>query len=133
MCVGLFVCVFAIGGRTVGPIGLKFCTEVAFHPGSVIGYVPTGRPPPPGRGWPRSASRGPCSPNRAFLGKLCKTKVGERPRFSGGGSGQIRCRTSPKGPAARPRPTGESGAVVHGPIGPKLGRRVQHVERGSQR
>ena len=65
-----------------------------------------GRPAPTsGRGWPRSASGGPPSPHRAFLRKLYKTKVGERPRFSGGGSGQIRPRTSPKWPGARPSPT----------------------------
>ena len=53
MCV--CVCMFAIGGRAVGLIGPKFCTEVALRPGSVLGWVRVGRPPPPGRGWPRSA------------------------------------------------------------------------------
>ena len=131
MCVCVFVCMFAIGGHTVGPIGPKFCTEVRSHPGSVIGYVRTRRPHPPGRGWPRSASGGPPSPNRAFLRKLYKTKVGECPRFSGGGSGQIWRRTLPKWPGARPSGTLGSAAVVPGPIGPKLGRSVGHVGKGS--
>ena len=63
------------------------------------------RPDPsswPGR--PKSASGGPCSPNRA-------TKVAERPKFSGGGSGQIRSRTSPRGPAASSSARGRSAAL----------------------
>ena len=70
MCVCLFVCMFAIGARTVDPTGPKFGMEMRSDPGSVIGYVRTGRPHPPERGWPRSASGSPHSPNRAFLRKL---------------------------------------------------------------
>ena len=57
MYVCMYVCVFAIGAKTVGPIGLKFGTEVRFHPGSVLGYVRVGYPHPPGRGRPRSGPR----------------------------------------------------------------------------
>ena len=98
----MYVCMFAIGGSAVGPMGLKFCKELALHPGSVLGWVWAGRPPPPGRGWPRSASRGPPSPNRAFPGKLYKTKVADSPWFSWGGSGQEMRRTS-SGPRGWPR------------------------------
>ena len=37
----MYVGMFAIGARTVGPIWLKFCTEMQSYPGSVIGYVRT--------------------------------------------------------------------------------------------
>ena len=37
MYVCMYVCMFAIGARTVGPRELKFSTEVGFHPGSVFG------------------------------------------------------------------------------------------------
>ena len=77
----MYVCMFAIGARTAGPRELKFGTEVGFHHGSFIGKVWTGRAPPPGRGWPQSASGGPPSPNRAFPRKLYKSKVGEHPQF----------------------------------------------------
>ena len=37
MYVCLFICMFAIGARTVGARGLKFGTELGFHPESVLG------------------------------------------------------------------------------------------------
>ena len=55
-----------------------------------------------GGGSLNSGSGGPCSRHRGFLGKLHKTKVEEHPRYSGGGLGQIRSSTSPRGPADRP-------------------------------
>ena len=102
MCVGMCVCMFAIGTRAVGARGLKFGTELGFHPKSVFAQVRTGRTSPPGRGSLKSGSGGPCSRHRGFLGKLHKTKVEEHPRYSGGGLGQIRSSTSPRGPADRP-------------------------------
>ena len=41
MCVCVYVCMFAIGGRAVGPIWPKFCTEMQSYPESVIGYIRT--------------------------------------------------------------------------------------------
>ena len=75
----MFVCMFAIGARTVGAAGLKFGMELGFSPGEVIANVWAGWTSPPDRGRPKSASGGPRSPNRAFLGKLYKTKVEEHP------------------------------------------------------
>ena len=80
---------FAIGTHTVGARELKFGTEKGFYPDMVLANVWAGRTSPPGRGRPKSASGGPCSPNRAFLGKLYKTKVEEQLKYSEGGSGQI--------------------------------------------
>ena len=37
MYVCLFICMFAIGARTVGARGLKFGTEMGSHPESVFG------------------------------------------------------------------------------------------------
>ena len=119
----MFVRMFAIGARTIGAMGLKFGTELGFKPWEVIANVWAGRTSPPGRGRPKSASGGPCSPNRPLLGKLILKKVEEHPRYSGGGSGQIRPRTSPRGPSAR----GGSAAVVIGLIVPKLGGCVAHM------
>ena len=75
----MFVRMFAIGARTVGATELKFGMELGLYPEKVLAKVRAGRTPPPGRGRPKSASGGPCSPNRAFLGKLYKTKVEEHP------------------------------------------------------
>ena len=91
------VCMFAIGACTIRATELKFGTELGFHPGKVLAYVWIGRTPSPGRGRPKSASGGPCSPNGAFLGRLHKTKVAEHHQFCQSRSGQIRSRTSPRG------------------------------------
>ena len=128
----MFVRMFAIGARTVGATELKFGMELGLYPEKVLAKVRAGRTPPPGRGRSKSASGGPCSPNHAFLGKLYKTKVEEHPWYSGGGSGQIRSRTSPRGPAARPSARGRSAAVVIGPIELKLGRCVTPMEKWSK-
>ena len=37
MCVCVCVCMFAMGARTLGARGLKFGTELGFHPESVFG------------------------------------------------------------------------------------------------
>ena len=118
----MHVCTY-VCARTIGAMGLKFGTELGFKPWEVIANVWASRTSPPGRGRPKSASGGPCSPNRPLLGKLILKKVEEHPRYSGGGSGQIRSRTSPRGPSAR----GGSAAVVIGLIEPKLGRCVAHM------
>ena len=103
------------------PIGLKFGREVCHHPGSIFGKVEAGRPLLPDREWPWSASGGPCSLNRVFLGKIYKTKIAKQPRFSGGRSGQIQSPTLPRGPAATPSSRVGSAAVVSGPIRLKFG------------
>ena len=61
------VCLFSIGGHTVGPTVLKFGTEDHIYPGEVIGYISFQYPYPLGQGRPKSGSGGPCSPNSAFL------------------------------------------------------------------
>ena len=68
-----------IGGHTIRPIVLKFGMEDHIYPWEVIGYILLWYPNPLGQGRPKSASGGPYSPNRAFLRKLYKTKVAERP------------------------------------------------------
>ena len=105
---------FAIGARNFEATKLKFGTELGFHPEMVLANFWAGWTPPPGPGRPKSVSGDPCGLNRAFLGNLYKTKVAERPLYSGGGSGQIRCRTSPRGPAASPSARGWSAAIVIG-------------------
>ena len=75
----MFEWMFAIGARTFEAM------EMGFHPWKVLVNVRTGRTSPPGRGRPKSASGGTYSQNRAFLGKLYKTKVHEHPQLKGGG------------------------------------------------
>ena len=48
MCV--CVCLFSIGGHTVGPAMLKFDMEDHIYPGEVIGYILFRYPYPQGRG-----------------------------------------------------------------------------------
>ena len=79
--------------------------------------VESSRSPPPGWGRPQSASGGPCSLNRALVGKIYKTKIAEYSQFSGGRSGQIWSGTLPRGPAGATSSRGGSAAVVPGPIG----------------
>ena len=98
--------------------------EDRIHHGKVNAYVWTRCPPPPGRGRPKSASGGPCSPNGAFLGKLYKTKVEEHAQFSGDGSSQIRSQTSPRCPAGGPSARGASADLVPWLFGLKLGREM---------
>ena len=50
MCVGICVWMFAIGTRAVEARGLKFGTELGFHPKSFFAQVRTGRTSPPGWG-----------------------------------------------------------------------------------
>ena len=61
------VCVFSIGGHTVGPTELKFGMEDHIYPRGVIGYILFPNTYPPGGGRPKSGSGDPCSPNGAFL------------------------------------------------------------------
>ena len=98
--------------------------EDRIHHGKVNAYVWTRCPPPPGRGRPKSASGGPCSPNGAFLGKLYKTKVEEHTQFSGDGSSQIWSQTSPRCPAGGPSARGASADLVPWLFGLKLGREM---------
>ena len=65
----------------------------------------------------RSAQPKPCISRKTY-----KIKVEGHPRFSVGGSRQMRSRTSPRGLAASPSVRGRSAAVVIGPIELKLGR-----------
>ena len=68
------VWVLSIDGHTVGPTELKFGMEDHMYPWEVLRYISFRYPNPLGRGRPKSGSGGPCSPNRAFLGKFHKTK-----------------------------------------------------------
>ena len=124
---------FAIGARTVGATELKFGTEKGLYPEMVLSNILADRTSLPGRGRPKSTSGGPCSPNQAFLGKLSQTKVEEHPRYGGGGSGQIKSSTSPRGPVACPSARGSSAAMVIGPFKLKLGRCVTHMGTWPQR
>ena len=56
-------------------------------PDKVIAIIGAGHTHPP-RGGPKKSVQGPYSLNSVFLGKLYKTKVEERPQFSGGRSDQ---------------------------------------------
>ena len=125
MCVCM--CVFAIGARIVSATELKFCTERGLHPEKTIAIVRAARTHPRGAGGSKMGSRGLHSPNGAFMGRFYKTKVKEHPQLSGGGSGQIRSRTSPWGPAACPSSKGRSAAVVPWPIKLKLVTCVTHL------
>ena len=44
------MCVFFIGGHTVGTRVLKFCMEYHIYPWEVIGYILFGYPNPRGQG-----------------------------------------------------------------------------------
>ena len=72
------VCVFFIGGHTVGPSVLKFGMEDHIYPREVIGYILFGYPNPGGQAL-KTGFQGLFSPNRAFLGNFPKTKVEGRP------------------------------------------------------
>ena len=61
--------------------GTKFNMAFGFYPKSILDIFLARHLDPLGRGRPKSASGGPYSPNRAFLRKLYKTKVAERPWF----------------------------------------------------
>ena len=50
------MCVFSIGGHTVGPTVLKFGMEDHIYPWEVIGYISFRYPNPQGRGRPKSGS-----------------------------------------------------------------------------
>ena len=85
------VCLFSIGGHTVGTTELKFGMENHFNHLEVIGYIWAGYPHPWGQGALKRVYQGLYIPKGAFLWKFHKTKVEERPQFSqfsGGGSGQ---------------------------------------------
>ena len=54
------MCVFAIGARTVGATGLKFGTDLGFHPEMVIVNIQASPPTPLGVGaWRRLESHWP--------------------------------------------------------------------------
>ena len=73
------VCVFFIGGHTVGPRVLKFGMEDHIYPWEVIGYILFGYPNPGGQGALKTGFQGLYSPNRAFLGNFHKAKVEGHP------------------------------------------------------
>ena len=50
---GVCVCLFSIGGHTVGPTVLKFCIEDRIYPWEVIGYILFRYPYPQGLGGQR--------------------------------------------------------------------------------
>jgi len=60
------VCLFSIGGHTVGPTELKFGMEDHIYPWEVLSYILFRYPYPQGQGRPKSGSGGPCSPNGAY-------------------------------------------------------------------
>ena len=89
-CVCVCVCMCLCYRRLhLWSYGAEIWHRAGMPPREGLAKIWAGRTPPPGRGRPKSASGGPCSPNCAFLGKLYKTKVEEHPRYSGGGSGQV--------------------------------------------
>ena len=61
------VCLFSIGGHTVGPRVLKLGMEDLIYPGEVVRYILLQYPYPLGQGRPNRGSGGPSSPNGAFL------------------------------------------------------------------
>ena len=77
MYVYVYVCVF--GARAIGATELKLGTELGLHPEKIIAIMQACRTHPGGQEALNTGSRGPHSPNGAFLGKLYKTKVDECP------------------------------------------------------
>ena len=73
------MCVFFIGGHTVGPTELKFGMEDHIYPWEVIGYISFGYPNPGDQGALKTWLQGLYSPNHAFLGKFHKSKVEGHP------------------------------------------------------
>ena len=73
------MCLYAIGAHNCGATGLKFGTELGFHPKSLFGYVCTGQTPPPRWGRRKSASGSLCSylrkaqADRIIFHRLCPT------------------------------------------------------------
>ena len=61
------VCVFFIGGDTVGPTVLKFGIEVRIYPWEVIGYISLRYHQPLGSGALKEGFQGLYSPNHAFV------------------------------------------------------------------
>lgn len=69
-----YVCGFTLCAHTVGTMELKFGTELVFHPEKVMAIVWARLTHLGGRGL-YTGSRGPLSPNSAFLGKLYEKKL----------------------------------------------------------
>ena len=110
----MFVCLL-LAPTPLGLWGLKFCTELGFHPEMVIANIRAGHT----QGGPKNGGPGISFRKWCVSGKSFKAKVEGRPQLSQ--LGPIRSRTSPWCPAASPGARGRSAAVVPWSISLKLG------------
>ena len=72
-----YVCVFAIGDRTVYPNELKFGSEVGFNPEKVIVNIRARYPTPmgpQGRGGPKTGFWGPHTPKGFYKSLVCQVE-----------------------------------------------------------
>jgi len=100
MYVCLFICMFAIGARTVGATELKFGMELGLYPEKVLAYVWIGRTPSPGGGGQRVLLEVRAAPTVDFLENFIKQKLKSTPDIVG--AGQVKSGLGPHPGVRRP-------------------------------